>query len=389
MFQYNWRQRPIAYHEYVYSVEEAKRLQAYPRAQYQHGLQAWFQNDPKKATISFRRAVNENVLHLDAWHRLAEVAIASGREGAAQDILAFSTGLTPNVYRWKWQQMLLAQELGERDILFQNANYLLSHDVLQQDTLQLLHSYLGGDEAAVAGVLESVHWDVYLRWLMRWEMTDKTLALWGRLLETKAPEINLGLEYAHFLLQKKRITESRAVWCHYMGDENITNPGFETEITQKGFDWRFWNDKDKNWEINRVSDNTYRGDFALKIDFKGRENVSFHHLFQIVAAEPLEKCRLSYAWKSQNITTDQGLFVEVISYDKKGLYKTGPMITGSTDWQQEVIDFSLPKDSQAAIIRIRRRTSDRFDNKISGTLWVDDFRIEKMPSKITISRSGN
>jgi len=389
MFQYNWRQRPIAYNDYEYSVEEAKRLQAYPRAQYQHGLQAWFQNDQKKAASSFRGAITQDVLYLDAWHRLAEVEDAAGRESTARDILIFTTRLTQNVYRWKWQQILLARELGEENILFQNANYLLSHDVLEQDALQMLHSYFAGNEEAVAGVLESAHWDAYLRWMMRLGMTDKTLKLWRRLIETAAPGTDIGLEYAHFLLEKKRIAESRAVWSRFMGNEYITNPGFEAEITQIGFDWRFWYDTNKNWEINRVSDNTYEGGYALKIDFRGRENVSFHHVYQIVVGEPLERYRLSYAWKGLDITTDQGPFIEVASYDKKGLYLAGPMMTGSTDWQQEVIDFVLPEDSWAATIRIRRRPSDRFDNKINGTLWLDDFRIERMSPKTTDSRSND
>ena len=221
---------------------------------------------------------------------------------------------------------------------------------------------------------------------MRWGMTDKTQNLWQRLIEMAPPKSDIGLEYAHFLLQKKRIVESREVWCRYMADEYITSPGFEAEITRKGFDWRFWNGRDNNWEINRVSDTRFEGDYALKIVFKGFENVSFHHVYQIITAEPVEDFRLSYSWKSRDITTDQGLFVEVFSYDAKGLYKAGPMMTGSTDWRQEVMHFVLPENSQAAIIRLRRHKSDRFDSKISGTLWVDNFQIERVSPKFTDNR---
>jgi hypothetical protein len=388
MFHYNLLQRPIAYEDYNYSTAEADRLKAYPSAQYRHGLHAWFQNDHKTAANFFRRAVIQDVLFLDAWHRFAEVEAAAGREQFAKDILGFTTGLTKNVYRWKWQQMLLARELGEQEIFFQNTNYLLSHDVLQHDALQLLHNHFGGDSEAAAAVLEPDHWDSYLSWMMRWGMTDKTLKLWQRLIETGAPNAEIALQYAHFLLQKKRIVESRAIWCNYMGDDSITNPGFEAEITRKGFDWRIWNERTENWEINRVNDHNYEGDYSLKIDFKGRENISFHHLYQIIAADPFDQFRLSYAWKSQKITTDQGLFIEVYSYDKKGLYKAAPIMVGSNDWQQGYIEFALPEDSRAAVVRIRRRPSDRFDNKISGTVWLDDFRLERVSPKIADNVSG-
>jgi hypothetical protein len=382
MFQYNWRQRPIANKAYRFTAQEANRLQAYPRAQYQYGQRAWFQNDLDEAAGYFRRAVTSDVLYLDAWHRLAEVAAAAGRQRSARDILAFTTGLTRNVYRWKWQQMLLARELGDERVFFQNANYLLSHEVLEQDALQLLHSYFGGDEEAVAGVLETAHWEAYLKWLMRWSMVDKTLTIWQRLMESQLPDTELGLKYAHFLLHQKRIKASWDIWRRYRGGEQITNPGFESDITQRGFDWRFRNERSENWQIRRVSDTSHEGDYALKIDFKGRENVSFHHLYQIIAAESLAQYRLSYAWKGSNITTDQGLFVEVSSYDSKGLYTVGPLMVGSSDWRQEVIEFTLPENSQAAIIRLRRRPSHRFDNKISGTLWVDDFRIERLSPEL-------
>src|SRR5210317_945858 len=104
MFHYNLLQRPIAYEDYNYSTAEADRLKAYPSAQYRHGLHAWFQNDHKTAANFFRRAVIQDVLFLDAWHRFAEVEAAAGREQFAKDILGFTTGLTKNVYRWKWQQ---------------------------------------------------------------------------------------------------------------------------------------------------------------------------------------------------------------------------------------------------------------------------------------------
>jgi len=382
MFHYNWLQRRIAYEDYDYSTEEAVRLKIYPRAQYRYGVQAWFQNDHKAAANFFRRAINQNVLFLDAWLRLAEVEAGAGRQQVARDILAFTTGLTKNVYRWKWQQMLLARELGEQDIFFQNINYLLSHDILQQDALQLLHSYFGGDAVAAAAVLELEHWGSYLRWLMYWGMTDKTLTLWQRLIGKGAPNEEMALQYAHFLLQKKRIAESRAIWCNYMGDNRITNPGFEKEISGRGFDWRLSNERTENWEINRVTDHRYEGNYSLRIDFKGRENISFHHVSQIIAAEPFDQFRLSYAWKSQEITTDQGLFVEVYSYDKKGLYQAGPIMVGTNDWRWAFIEFALPKASRAAVIRIRRRPSDRFDNKISGTVWLDDFKLERLQTKI-------
>ena len=64
----------------------------------------------------------------------------------------------------------------------------------------------------------------------------------------------------------------------------------------------------------------------MRVNFNGRENIDFLHIYQIFTVDPLSKCRLTYAWKSQGITTDSGPFIEVYGYDKKGLYQAGPMI---------------------------------------------------------------
>ena len=171
---------------------------------------------------------------------------------------------------------------------------------------------------------------------MRWGMTDESWRVWQAMTATADPDKETALRYAHFLLGHKRIIASMDIWQKYTGSSGLTNPGFERDITSQGFDWRHWGEKDGNWELNRVDDEAAEGDYALRITFNGRENISFQHVYQIFAASPQEKYRLSYAWKSRGITTDQGLFVEIVGYDKQGLYRAGPMMTGTHGWQRGI-----------------------------------------------------
>jgi hypothetical protein len=168
------------------------------------------------------------------------------------------------------------------------------------------------------------------------------------------------------------------IWQKYTGSIGLTNPGFETSLTGQGFDWRYWGEKDGSWELKRVYNEAVEGEYALKIRFDGQENVSFQHLYQIFAVNPQDRYRLTYAWKSRAITTDEGPFVEIVGYEAQGLYLAGPMITGSNGWHEESIAFEVPADNQAAVVRLRRRTSMRFDSKIRGTVWLDNFRLEKI-----------
>ena len=380
LLYFNWLQRPIHYRTYDFSIEEAQRLRPFARAQYAQGLHAWFQNDPEAAAGFFRQAVIQDPFFMDAWLKLAEAEATMGHTAISRDILMFASGLTEGVSRWKWPQILLARELGMDDILYRNTNFLLSRRLLTQDALQLLHIQLGGDVTAVMTVLDADNLVMYLDWLMRWGMTDNTLAVWQEVRKNGKPDPEFGLRYAHYLLSKKRVSESISIWQEYRRLNGITNGGFETEITQRGFDWRHWDDKDGNWSIERVNRGAQEGKYALRISFAGRQNIAFQNLYQIIPVTALKRLRLSYAWKSQGITTDQGPFIEIVGYDQKGLAQSGSMITGTHKWREDAIEFRPPAGCRAVLVRVRRRPSHRFDSKIKGSFWLDNFHLESLDS---------
>ena len=377
-FYHNWLQRSVRFGNYTYSIEESVRLKNYPKAMYAHGLNAWARQEFETAERFFRQTVSKDVLFIDGWIRLAEAEAEMERQEKAKNILTFTIDRTKNAYRWKWPQMLLAKELGMDEVIYSNANYLLSCGILEKDTLQFLHTHLGGNASVVVSVLNEEHLDDYLEWLMNWSMTEESLTVWRTMTAFSTPENEVALRFANFLLHNKHITESRDIWQKYTGVFGLTNPGFENEITGRGFDWCHWKEKDGICKVMRVNHDTWEGEYALRVNFSGRENIAFHHVYQIFTAEPQTKYRLTYAWKSQGITTDQGPFIEVYGYDKKGLYEAGPMVTGTQKWREVSIEFDMPEGCRAAVVRLRRLPSSRFDSKIMGTLWLDDFRLEKV-----------
>jgi len=375
---HNWLQRQVRFGNYTYSTDEVELLKNYPKAMYARGLNAWAQQDPDTAERYFQQAVSMDVLFIDGWLRLAETEAEIGRQERAKNILTFTIDQTKRAFRWKWPQMLLARELGMNEVIYSNANYLLTHGILEQDTLQFLHTHLGGNASAVVSVLDEEHLDDYLEWLMNWSRVEESLTVWRSMTAISVPEKEIALRYANFLLQHKYITESKDIWQQYNGIAGMTNPGFETELTGRGYDWCYWKEKEGAYEVMRVNHDTWEGDYALRVDFRGRENISFYHVYQIITADPQAKYRLTYAWKSQGITTDQGTFIEIYGYDREGLHRAGPMITGTHGWHEVSLEFYMPEGCHAAVVRLRRLPSNRFDSKITGTLWLDDFRLEKI-----------
>ena len=154
LLYHNWQLRRIRYENYTFTAAEARKLKNFPGAQYAFGMQAWSRGDAEKAAEFFRQAVSEDLFYMDAWLRLAESEAALGHLEKSRKILIFTNDLAGGVYRWQWPQMLLARDLGMEDIFLKNANYLLGHHKLTQDTLHLLDLHYNGDTAAVEDVLQ-------------------------------------------------------------------------------------------------------------------------------------------------------------------------------------------------------------------------------------------
>ena len=381
LFYFNWLQRPINYRNYTFLPEEAQRLQPFASAQYAYGLHVMFQNNAETAAAFFRQAVSQEVLFMDAWLGLAEAEAALGHKEKSSQILKFTADLTESVFRWKWPQMLIARDLGINELLFRNTNYLLSHGKLVDDALQLLHIHFGGNVTAVSNALNPDTLVLYLDWLIRRGMTVDSMPVWQRMHKHGKPDSEIGLRYANYLLDQKRLGDSMSIWLAYFPLIGIFNGGFEREIVQGGFGWRCLNDRDGHWKIERVSQVPREGQYTLRISFSGRRNISFQSAYQIFPVNPLQRYRLSYAWKSEGITTDQGPFIEISGYDQAGLSQSGHMITGTHRWQEDSIEFRPPAGCSAAVVGVRRRMSNRFDSKIGGLLWLDDFRLETLSSE--------
>ena len=375
---HNWQHRKMYHENYSFTVEEAEKFRKFPRALYAYGLNAWYQNDSEAAARFFRQAVSEDIFFMDAWLRLAQAEVDLGNPEKAGTVLRFTDHLTQNVYRWKWDQTLLARELGMAEILLRNINFLIGHRKMVPDAFQLLDLHLNQSATAAVEILDLDNLVPFLKWLMSWGRTEDAYIAWREIDEHGISDEDILLKYVHFLIGKRHVPRAAKIWRAYKGLDGMTNAGFEHEITHRGFDWRYISNSKGNWSIRRTFSEALAGTHSLKIMFAGKENLSFGHLYQIVPVDPLTPYRLTYNWRSKDITTDQGPFVDIYGYDRKGICFKGPMMLGTHEWQEQAVDFSVPENCHAVVVRLRRLPSNRLDSKIAGTLWLDDFRLEKI-----------
>jgi hypothetical protein len=285
--------------------------------------------------------------------------------------------LTKNVYRWKWDQILLAHELGMEKIVLDNINFLIRHRKKVIDAFQLLDAHLTGNIMRAVNVLDPPNLIEFLEWLMQWGRVNDAQITWNKIMSAGIQNEDIQLKYIHFLIDNKQVPLAAKIRGSNTGIQGLTNPGFEEQITGRGFDWRYTATNKGKWSIRRTLSEGFSGNCSLKINFEGTENISFGHLYQIVPVDPLTPYRLTYGWRSKNITTDQGPFMDIYGYDCNGVYFKGPMMVGTHPWQEQVMEFTVPQACHAVVVRLCRQPSHRFDNKIAGILWLDDFKLEK------------
>ncbi len=358
-------------------MDEIETFRHFPEALYHIGLKLWFDNDAVGAARFFRQAVDQNMFYMDAWFKLAQAGIAQGDSKTALAILRFSDGLPENVFRWKWDQILLANELKAKKTCIKGINFLVKHGKKLQDAFQLFDGFTDKNSRLGIQELDTENLEPYLKWLIRWNRAQDAWVAWQKIVEKGVQDEDIRLRYIHFLVGLKQI--EKAVQVRKTGHENVdgmTNPGFEDEITNRGFDWRYTPDQKNKWTIRRSMTSAADGAYCLTIRFEGKENISFFHLYQIVPVKPETRYLLTFKWRSRDLTTDQGPFVDIYGYGCDGLYAKGPMMLGTHVWQKQGIEFTAPKACYAVVVRLHRQPSKRFDCKIAGRLWLDDFKLE-------------
>jgi hypothetical protein len=140
-------------------------------------------------------------------------------------------------------------------------------------------------------------------------------------------------------------------------------------------DWRI--EPSEQFQTVLDSSIVHSGKRSVKIHFTGHENVEYANLSQIAYVVP-GRYFLSAWVRTERITTDEGVRLEVRDAEIPArLELKTDSIAGSADWHlvgQAVLVGPL---TNLIAIRAVRNPSHKFDNKISGTVWLDDVALTR------------
>lgn len=329
------------------------------------------------AAAYFRKAIAYDPLLIDAWFALAKVKVVQGRMDETRRLCDILLPSVSHVSTWKWQEFLLAYDLGDEERFAGTLNFILERLPHRRNEAFLLALAFWRDWNGVIPHVAAENRMLCFAQLLNSKETKLAAQVWEEMKNDRVPvDRDLVLRFCQFLMDNDRMQMAKNIWREVSGGPvaGIYDGGFQAEPINAAFGWRFG--KTPAAIIERTQQGCLSGNRCLHIRFNGTANVVFNHVSQVVPVEPGETYRLRFSRKSSALTTDRGVFLEVAGYRCTGLHASTPPVTGTTPWTEEELEVTVPDACGAITVWVSRKESLKFDSKISGDYWLDGMELK-------------
>jgi tetratricopeptide (TPR) repeat protein len=233
---------------------------------------------------------------------------------------------------------------------------------------------------------QSQYYFVALDFFLSQQQDTAALLIWNRLLDLKQPlKIQQAVPLVNDLIAQNRVEEARGVWQQALavtrwavdgsGDRSVLfNGGFEHDLVNGGFDWQETPVQGASFAIDTGV--AHAGARSLRINFNGSVNQDFSQLLQWVVVEPRRRFRFAAYLQTEGISTDSG--VRFIVYDPH--HPAVPQaltadLVGTHPWSLVDAELTTGPETRLLAVVLRRFPSRKLDNKLRGTVWVDDVSL--------------
>lgn len=220
---------------------------------------------------------------------------------------------------------------------------------------------------------------------------DAAMVVWERLMSSNpAFPMQRAFRLQDMLIETDHPVDARTVWQQSFSAAGLPreeekdgslvwNGGFEQELLNGGMGWRFR-------QVSGV-ELSFDGHVAhwgrsLRAAFDGTSNVDFQQPWQYVVVEPNTHYRLSAYFRTEGVTTSSGIHLEVEETHFFGAIQSTPDLVGTQPWAPSVAEFTTGPSTRLVRIALRRRPSQKLDNKITGTIWMDDVSLAPVTESV-------
>lgn len=348
--------------------------------------------DYREALHHYRLALPQNPLSSRTWFDLAKTYWWMGGNEEANRVLKLALRFNPSNVRLRWESALFQVQLGGYGEAADNLKYLIKIDRNERSSYFALLRALTTPTDLIEAILpqdREVLSDYLAYLIARGEAADAQ-AVWKRLDQTSraAPDSRLALAYIDLMIAKKMISEAESVWLarrrnaglQRQGDSDnlVMNGGFEYDDTfGAGLDWRFRSGDGAQVGID--PSNSKEGKRSVKISFDGSQNLDFSGIWQVVWVKPNARYILSGNIRTRGLTTSNGVRIEAYDLFDGRIYGGTQDLVGDHEWSQLSTSFRTMSQTRGIVVRVRREASEKLDNLIAGTAWIDEVHLKQIP----------
>ena len=348
------------------------------------------EEDVQEAIALFRRALQRDSQDPYRWADLGEAFLEAGQKEEARDCYGQVLALAPRSAPFLLRVANFYFQIGENkkalpitariltlipdydSIIFSEYARLVDHveDVLRYGLPQ--------DRRAA---------ESWVQFLIQARRLDDAQRTWDWVAGRGYANDALAGEFVEFLIRQGHPDSAASAWARYLGTRSgdygkstyLFNGGFESEPAQSPFDWNVA--RTEGVEVSRDFTTAWSGKYSLRISFAGTQNLDFAAASQLAFVKP-GPYRFHAFIRSEGLTTDQGIRFRISDAEMPArLDVIFGQFTGTTPWSAVEHAFVVSPETRLLQVQVIRKPSLKFDNKIGGTAWIDELRLEPIGSR--------
>lgn len=205
--------------------------------------------------------------------------------------------------------------------------------------------------------------------------------VWSRLLTLREPfAARQAFPYLQYLIETGEIETAQRTWQQLAGvnpsllpysssDNLVLNGGFEQDILNGGFDWRY--EPKPQVRVSVDTTESHDGGRSLLLTFAG-EPVEDIGVWQFVPVQPGAQYEFTGHMKAENIESGSGPRFAISDASGHAQFAVTEDSIGSSAWQQRRAVFHANKDTRLVVVKIIRSPGQ---TRIRGKAWIDDLRL--------------
>ena len=342
------------------------------------------------AVREYQEAVARSPNDYRYWSELGHALEAAGDGAGGEKALRRAVDLAPAYSHPRWYLGNLLLREGKIEAAFDQLGRAAEADALMRSPVfGLAMQVFDGDIDQITKITHAspevrLQFAIYLVTLQRF---GDALRMWTTLSQAdRQAQSALSKEFEKSLLEAQQFRAVLAVRreieasANLPAPEQVWNGGFESPLTQSSADTFGWVVNSRPAAQIGIDTHAHSGQGGLRIVFKSPSGLNNIEVSQTIAVEPGTQYRFEYYARTEGLVSVRTPFLRIVdAVDGLELAASKPLPSGTNDWQRFTFDFTMnPKHDAITIKLIRPSCGDAEVCPIFGSVWYDDFNLQRI-----------